>query len=93
MNMISIQTIFITLCLLISAIVNLPICHDNIPFSIKLARSPLVVYGDIIETSTPLILNNVTKAFNITFLVKCTLKGRSPTEQTIIIEHSPPGNR
>ena len=77
---------------LILATVCLPICHDLIPFSVKLAQSSLIFYGDIIEISTPLSSNNYTKPFNITFFVKCILKGLPPKQQNIIIEHSPPGN-
>jgi hypothetical protein len=86
------QTILIILCSFTLATICLPICHDKIPFSTKLSQSSLVIYGAIIKTSIPLSLNNYTKSFNITFLVKCTLKGIPPINQNIIIEHSPPGN-
>jgi hypothetical protein len=82
------QIILIVLCSLILATSCSPLCHDNIPFSRKLAQSPVVIYGDIIETSIPFSLNNYTKSFNITFLVKCTLKGFPPTNENIIIAHS-----
>jgi hypothetical protein len=85
------QRILIILCSFILATICLPICHDNIPFSTKLSQSSLIIYGDIIETSL-LPLNNYTKSFNITFHVKCTLKGIPPINENIIIEHSLPGN-
>jgi hypothetical protein len=85
------QIILIILSSLISATIRSPICHDTIPFSTKLAESSVVVYGDIIQTSPPLSSDNYTKSFNITFLVKCTLKGIPPANQNIIIEHSLPG--
>ncbi|CAF0748625.1 unnamed protein product [Adineta steineri] len=89
---ISQQTIFIVLCSLTLTIICVPICHDTVPFSTKLAQSPLVVYGDITETSIPVSFNNYTKPFNISFLVKCTLKGIPPTNQNIIIHHTLPDN-
>jgi hypothetical protein len=74
-----------------SFIATVPTCHDAIPFSTKLDQSSLVVFGDIIETSSPLSTNNTTRTFNITFLVKCILKGDRPTNENIIIEHTLPG--
>jgi hypothetical protein len=82
----------VILCSFFVVSICLPLCHDNIPFSIKLAQSPIVIYGDIIETTPSFLLNNYTKSFNITFLVKCTLKGISPTNEKITIEHTIPGN-
>ena len=76
---------------LIFITIGLPACHDTIPFPTKLAQSPLIVYGDIIETSVPLSSDRIIQKFNITFLVKCTLKGNSPMNENIIIEHSLPG--
>ena len=78
--------------LFISITHSLPTCHDTIPFATKFANSSLVVYGDIIETTNPFSSNNNTQTFNITFLVKCILKGDKPTNENIIIEHSLPGN-
>ena len=69
------------------------LCHDTIPFSIKLARSPLVVTGDLIDVATLSFVNNHTKPFNMTLLIRCIFKGQSPADERIIIEHTPPGNR
>jgi hypothetical protein len=92
MNMIiSGQVVLVVICSLFSASICLPVCHDNIPFSTKLAQSTTIFYGEIVEISTPLTPNNTTKSFNLTFFVKCTLKGDRPINQTITIEHSPPG--
>ncbi len=71
--------------------ISLPTCHDTIPFSTKLNQSSLIVFGDIIETSSPLSTNNNTQTFNITFLVKCILKGTLPINEHITIEHTLPG--
>ena len=88
---ISVQTVLLIICSLFLANISLPVCQDNIPFSIKLARSSSIFYGEIVEISTPLSLNDSGKPFNLTFFVKCTLKGDPPINQTITIEHSPPG--
>ena len=88
---ISARMIFFLVYSLIWATTCLPQCHDNKPFSAKLAQSPVIVTGDIQKISSPLSVDSLTKSFNITFLVKCILKGTRPTDQTITIRHSPPG--
>ncbi|CAF0898569.1 unnamed protein product [Adineta ricciae] len=85
-------TILTILCSLIIISICGPICQDTIPFSIKLSQSPLIVYGDIIETTTAVSVNNHTTPFNITFVVRCTLKGIPPAQENIIIEHTLPDN-
>ena len=86
------RTVVVLLLLNFSSfIATAPTCHDTIPFSTKLNQSSLVVFGDIIETSIPLSTNNTTRRFNITFLVKCILKGDRPMNENILIEHSIPG--
>lgn len=73
---------------LILVSICLPICRDNIPFSTKYTQSSVVFYGDFIEKLPSLS----SKTFNITFHVKCSLKGQLPINETIIIEHRLPGN-
>ncbi|UJR23575.1 hypothetical protein I4U23_026563 [Adineta vaga] len=93
MNLImSRSTILIVLCSVIFISIGSPICQDAIPFSIKLSQSPLVIYGDVIETSTAVAVNNHTKPFNITFVVRCTLKGIPPKVENLMIEHTFPDN-
>ena len=82
------RSMLLILSSLMLNVMSLPTCHDTIPFSTKLAQSPLIVYGDIIETSVPLSTHRLIQKFNITFLVKCTLKGNPPVNEQIIIEHS-----
>lgn len=83
--------VLVILCPLLSGGLSLPICQDTIPFSIKLAGSSFVVYGDLEEISALPLSKNQSKSFNITLLVRCVFKGQTPAEQRIIIEHSPPG--
>jgi hypothetical protein len=76
---------------LLSVSLSLPICQDTIPFSIKLAGSSFVVYGDLEEISALPLSKNQSKTFNITLLVRCVFKGQTPAGQRIVVEHSPSG--
>ncbi|CAF0843859.1 unnamed protein product [Rotaria sp. Silwood1] len=73
--------IFITSCHTSSSDCDIHSNQDDTPFNIKVQQSPLILIGTSLNKNIDI---NIPNLFNVTFLVRCILKG-PPTQRIIRI--------